>query len=437
MRANFSSQNVNYYQNLGAYGTGTMWAEELSEFVEQYGPGPRYRCIPVGEMFLRENNQQMVDGGIRWFRLSAHAALSAFGKEALERMPAIKNALSMASEQPFDFIHRIVPRKDFDPGKLDAKNMPFGSYVISLQARCLVRPEGGFYRLPFYSGRYDQTPGEIYGRGPASYVLPALKTLNAQKATFLKQGHRAADPVLLTRDDGILDMNMRPGAMNKGGVGSKGELLVHALPSGNIQINEKMMDMERTLIGDAFLTTLFQILMETPTMSATEVIERTNEKGILLAPSIGRQQDEHVGPMVARDLDIAAKLHLLSPPPRVLIEAGGHYHVISTSPLARAARAQEAAGFMRTLETAMSIAQGTQDPSVLDAFDFDAALPGIASIQGVPEMWMADPQKVAQKRQGRAQALQRQQAIQAAPAQAGMMKAQAAQKQAGMDQGQT
>jgi hypothetical protein len=37
---------------------------------------------------------------------------------------------------------------------------------------------------------------------------------------------RAADPVLLTYDDGMLDMNMRPGATNKGGVSPDGKLYV-------------------------------------------------------------------------------------------------------------------------------------------------------------------------------------------------------------------
>jgi hypothetical protein len=50
----------------------------------------------------------------------------------------------------------------------------------------------------------------------------------------------------------------------------------------------------------------------------------------------------------------------------------------------------------------------------------------------VPESWMADDQTVAKKRQSRAQAMAKQQQIQALPAQAAMVKAQSvAQKNAG------
>jgi hypothetical protein len=42
---------------------------------------------------------------------------------------------------------------------------------------------------------------------------------------------RASDPVLLVYDDGGLDMNLRPGAINKGGVNAEGRLLAER-PSG-------------------------------------------------------------------------------------------------------------------------------------------------------------------------------------------------------------
>jgi hypothetical protein len=144
-----------------------------------------------------------------------------------------------------------------------------------------MQAEGGYRTFPYARRRYDQAPREVYGRGPAQMVLPALKTLNAQKTVFLKQGHRAADPVLLIADDGLSDMNMRPGALNKGGVTSDGKPLVHVLPTGDIQIAKEMMAEERGLIDDMFLVTLFKVLSEHPNMTATQVIELVNEKGIL------------------------------------------------------------------------------------------------------------------------------------------------------------
>jgi hypothetical protein len=420
--ANFSSQNLFVWKSLGAFGTGAMFVDALHT---PHGmvPGIRYKAIPLGELFIRENHQGIVDSFIRWFRLTARQAYQKWGPEKFPQQ--LKHALEQGSEQPFNFIHCVKPNQDYVPGMLTTQGKPFVSYYISLEGRVLLE-EGGYYSFPLACSRYDQAPMEIYGRSPAMCVLPALKTLNAQKTVFLQQGHRAADPVLLTGDDGLMSMDRRPGAINPGGVTPDGKPLVVPLPTGNIDINEKMMMEEKSLINDAFFVTLFQILTETPTMTATEVIERTNEKGILLAPEVGRQQSEYLSPLIDRELDLLAQQRLIPPMPEILREAGGEYQVIYTSPISRAMRAQEAAGFIRTVETAKEIVNITQDPSYLDPFDFDVAIPAIADIQGTPLSWMATEEKIKAKRQARAQAQQAQMQIQAMPAQAAMIKAQAA-----------
>jgi hypothetical protein len=94
-----------------------------------------------------------------------------------------------------------------------------------------------------------------------------------------------------------------------------------------------------------------------------------------------------------------------------------------TSPLARDMRAQEVAGFNRTLETALSVVNATQDPSALDRFSFDKIIPAIGQINGMPESWTASDEEVAQKQQARQAAAEQQAKIQAMPAQAAMMKA--------------
>ena len=422
---NFSAQNQNNYQSLGAFGTGAMFVDNFDG-----APGLRYKAIPLGELFIKENHQGLIDGFIRWYRLTARQVKQAFPDTFPELLQV---ALDSYSPQPFDILHRVCPRSDWEPGRLDSKGKRWASYQVCIQSRSLLS-EGGYNTFPIAASRYDQTPGEIYGRSPAMMVLPALKTLNAEKRTFLKQGHRVSDPVLLTADDGILDLSLRPGAINKGGVSPDGRLLVQALPTGAIQITKEMMDEERSLINDAFLVSLFQILTETPQMTATEVIERTNEKGILLAPTVGRQQSEYLGPLIDRELDLLARQGLLPPMPPRLKEAGGEYSVQYTSPLARAMKAQEAAGFMRTVEIVTNVVNASQDPSLLDMFDFEVALPAIADINAVPVSWMAAPDQVQAKKQARAAALQKQQQIQEAPAKAAMMKAQAVQAKAGIQQ---
>ena len=441
--ANFSSQNQANFISLGAFGNHGMMIDELDDFDVT---GTRYCSIPLGELFWRENHQGRVDSFARWMRFTARQAEQ---KWPGQLPPNMRGALHQNSEQKFNFWHFVEPRNDYDPQRLDARGKRWRSVYVSVEGKCLMFKqgadiEGGYRTFPIAPGRYEQAPGESYGRGWAMAVLPSLKTLNAQKAVFLKQGHAAADPVLITGDDGIIG-SRRPGAVNPGLVNSDGKPMVHTLPTGDIQISKEMMGEERSLINDAALVTLFQILVKSPTMSATEVIERANEKGILLAPTMGKQQ-LYIGQMTHRELDVLAHLRLLPPMPPRLKEAKGAYHIVYDNPLSRLAKAQESAGFLRTIESVKELIAVSGDQSLTDPFDFQTAIPAMAEQNAVPSSWMASKKDMAKKAKSRAQAQAQQQKLDSLPGQAAIMnsqtKAAAAQQQPGaqqpgpMDQGQ-
>ncbi len=422
-KANFSSQNQQNYKSVGAFGTGCMFTDELANDV-----GIRYKAVHLGEVYFVENHQGIVDEAWRHFQMTARQAIQKWGDKIPDR---IKDAVKTSPEQMFFFIHCVRPRPEPDYNRLDFKGMPYESYYVSVEGQKMIE-EGGYTTFPYAISRYEQSLNEVYGRSPAMDVLPAIKTLNEEKKVMLKQGHRAVDPVLLAHDDGILDsFSMKPGAINPGGVSAEGRALVHALPVGNIAVGKDMMDDERAVINDAFLVTIFQILTETPQMSATEVLERTREKGILLAPTIGRQQSEYLGPLIERELDVLARQRLLPPMPQILLEARGEYRIEYDSPLTRAQRAEEASGLMRTVEAALNIVNVTQNPEPLDFFNWNVIIPELSAIQGVPAKWMQDMKTVEMMRQGRAQQAQQQQMMNAAPGTAAIIKSVAASKRAG------
>lgn len=420
---NFSAQNQNVYEELGAFGNGNMFVDQAVDAAGIPQRALRYRACPLGEMFLKENHQGLINGFCRWYRMTGEQALIKFGDKCPDRL---YDQANRASQMPFDFLHRVTPRTDYMEGRLDAKGKKFASYNICLTTNDFLS-EGGYNTFPLASSRYIQTPGEVYGRGPAMLGLPSLKTINAQKRDFLTQGHRAASPIWLTNDDGVADLSMRPGAIVSGGLNGEGKPLVQMLPTGNIQTSLEMMQEEAKIIEGVFLTDLFKVLLGDPKIyTATQIVEMMSQRGVLIAPTVGRQQSEYLGPMIDRELNLLAQMRLLPPMPPALQEARGDYKVIYTSPLSRDMRAQEVAGFNRTLEQGLAIVNATQDPSVLDRLDFDVAMPAIAEINGVPESWIASDDAVAAKQKARAQAQQRQEQIQAAPAAAAMMKAKAA-----------
>ena len=411
--ANFASQKHEDYMMLGAFGTGNLFIDALES---KYEKGLRYRAVHLGQCYFKENHQGLIDTNYRKFDLTARQAIQQFGTENLPDV-IVKDAESpRGNSKPHWFIHKVSPREDYDPERKDTQGMAYRSCYVSVTGKTTVR-ESGYRTFPYAISRYVTGPGELYGRSPAMLALPTIKSLNEMKKTMLKQGHRTVDPVLLAFDDGILDsFSLRPGSINPGGVNAEGKPLVHALPTGNLAVGDKLMEAEKLVINDFFLVTLFQILVETPQMTATEVIERAREKGALLSPTMGRQQSESLGPMITRELDVLRDLRLLPPMPPALLEAQGEVDFVYVSPLSRMARSEEAAGFMRTVEYAKEVFAVTQDPSIMDSFNFDVAMPELADIQAVPTRWMRTMQEVKQIQAGRAQQQQQQQMIQAAPA---------------------
>jgi len=417
-KANYASQQHEVYMGLGAFGTGIMF----TDFHDQ--GGLRYQATNLKEILFEMNHQGLVDTSYRKYSLTARQMIQRVEAKRWDSVPAeVTKAAEKTPDRPFEIIHCIRPRIEVEPGRLDARGKPWASFYIAVQGQHELS-KGGFDTFPYQISRYVTGPGEKYGRSPAMLVLPSIKVLNEQKKTMLTQGHRAVAPVLLSHDDGILDtFSMAPGAMNPGGVTAEGRPLVHALPVGNLAAGQELMDMERQVINDGFLVSLFQILVDTPTMTATEVLERAREKGALLSPTMGRQQSEMLGPMIEREVDVLLKQGLLPPMPDVLIEAQGEFEVEYDSPLSRSQRAEEASGWLRTLEAAIAYANTTQDLSVLDQFDSDVIYQQLAEINAVPASWMRDPAAVQKLREGRAQQQQIQQMVEAAPAAAGVMKA--------------
>ena len=416
--AGFVGQSQQVYHSIGGYGNGTLFVDK-----DDKQPGLRYKAIHLSDSYYVENHQGVVDGMYRVLRIPPMTALEMFGgacPQDVKTLATQPNGNSWSNRK--EFLHVVSRRNEYDPRRADAGGMEYQSCYLYPQSKQVIR-EGGYRSFPYVVSRYTQTSGEPYGRGPAQWVLPSIKLLNEEKRTFITQGHRAIEPVLLAFDDGVMSsVTLRPGSVNWGGISADGKRMIDVLPSGNLALNEKMMEMERQLINDAFLITLFQILTENPQMTATEVMERIREKGMLIAPTAGRMQAEFLGPLIHRELDVLQQQGLIPEPPPQLIEAGGRYLIEYDSPMSRMQRAERAAGFFRSMNRAAEYAKMTGDPSPLDWFNFDSAMPELMDIDGSPTAWTATQEDVDAKRQQRAQQAQQQQMIDAAPAMASLVK---------------
>lgn len=429
-KSGFYGQVNESYTSEGAFGTGAVFVDWVTPTPQDPAGGLRYRFIHISQLYLRENHQGVIDTVMRKFVLKHRQVPQMIASGYFNRMPTGVEKILQDGKQKdgdYEYLHVVLPNTEYEPGRADHRGMAFAGYYVCVKTKEIVG-RSGYYTMPYVFCRATVVPGEVYGRSPAMMVLPNVKVLNEQKKTALKIGHRMADPVLLTHDDGVLDtLSLRPGSVVPGGVSADGRKLVSRLDDnvGQIPQLEDQMEMERVVIKDAFLVNLFQILTETPRMTATEVLERTREKSILLAPSMARQQAEFLGGMIEREVDLMVRNGAVPPIPRELQELG-EYQTEYDSPLSRVMRAEEAAGLSRWLEQTLQAVQITQDPSPLDWVNWDQAQPELAEINAVPARWVSTPEQVKAKREGRQQQEAVSTAIDAAPAVAGLIKAQEA-----------
>ncbi|MFT3906830.1 MAG: portal protein [Steroidobacteraceae bacterium] len=317
--ANFASQKHQGYLSLGAFGNSCLFIDELA------GVGPRYRQVPLREVRWSENHQGLIDTLYRRFPMQARQALQRFG----DRLPQkIRDDAEKNPYREWEFIHCVRPNEDRVSGRDDHRGMRWASYYVACEARQMLEVSG-YSSWPYAIGRYMLASRETYARSPAMTAWSAIMTINEEKKTILRAGQKEVDPPVLLQEEGVLEsFNLRPGALNYGAVSNDGSPLAVPFKSGaNVPLGLELMELEKQQIEDSFLVTVFKVLAENPQMTATQVLEVAQQKGILLAPAMGRQHSEDLGPLIEREIDIAARNGLLPQMPDELAEAGGAYKI--------------------------------------------------------------------------------------------------------------
>lgn len=416
--SNFVSQNTLYFESQGITGLGCQFVDALRSDI-----GFRYKFVHPGEVFFASDHQGIVNLVYRRFSLTAREAADQFGPENLPK--SIREAYSKpdAWNNRFTFLHGVYPREKTNPRRRDYANMPWASCYVALEDRALV-DEGGFTSMPYIVGRYRQTPKLGRPRGPGITSLPDIKMINEVAKILIKAAHKAIEPPILAHEDAEMAVfSQIPGAWNPGMLAADGRALAQPMAFGKVEFGDEWLERLLKKLDGPFLSDLFAFLEEQPEMTAYQAQQIVQTQGRLLAPVANGQLSDYVRPLFARELDIASYFGWLPPMPPEVQQSRGAYKLIYEAPLARALRAEEASGYLQLDRWATDHFTATQDRRRLDWLNDDKAVPALASIWGAPADWINDPDTVAQIRDSQAQQAQTEQATQAAPGTAAIMKA--------------
>src|SRR5690606_12336854 len=180
----------------------------------------------------------------------------------------------------------------------------YAAVVRAGEEPAVTLAEGRFTSSPFIAFRWMKAPGETYGRSPVMQALPDIKTANKVVELVLKNASIAVTGIWQADDDGVLNpatVRLVPGAIIPKAIGSDGLKPLEA--PGRFDVSQLVLEDLRARIRHALLADrLGQV--ESPRMTATEVLERSAEMARVLGATYGRLQSEFLSPLVERGLSI-------------------------------------------------------------------------------------------------------------------------------------
>ncbi|MEE3098695.1 MAG: portal protein, partial [Pseudomonadota bacterium] len=329
-----------------------------------------------------------------------------------DRLPEkLRQLADKGSRDRLTFFHHVGRNHAWRRGQLGPQGKRWFSIHAAEEGATVLR-HAGYDDMPFFAPRWNVETGAVYARGPGWTALPAGRKLELMTAANLRAGQRAADPTLLapSKEDWPLSGRIRPGHVLYGGVDMAGRQLVRALDvTSHTGLSLEMQQQAVEEMRDGFHWSLMNLAGRTG-MTATEVIERQEEKLRLMAPHLGRIQEEYLAPKIARRFQLLWKAGQMPPPPPEA--AGSPLTVEYTSAAAMAARSAEGAATVRLLADLGPLAE--VKPEVVDRLSVDDIVEVLAEARGAPARLLLSRDEAGQLRQARAEREQAASMLQAA-----------------------
>jgi len=389
--SNFQTEIHEVYLDLCSFGTGSMRIEEDKDLIV------RFHSRPIFELYIAENSKGEVDTVSREYKLDGRQIFQEFGEDMFseDELRQIKKDL----EKEWDIIHMVRPRKDVRVGRKGPKAMPFASIHVLCDMSITLK-ESGFDEFPYITPRWSKISGEIYGRSPGMNALPDIKMINEIMKTTIIAAQKIVDPPLQVPDDGMLmPLRTTPGSLNYYRAGTK-DLIVPLETKGRPDLGFQLMEQIKLQIRQAFFIDQLQ-LNEGPQMTATEVIQRTEEKLRLLGPVLGRLHFELLKPLIDRVFGILMRTNKLPQEEIPDVLENADLDVRFSSAIARAQRTTEVDNLNRALQTLVPMVE--IKPEIADNLNADETVAFVFDRFNIPQDLLTSDEDKKEIREGRAE----------------------------------
>lgn len=397
----FSAAMHEFFLSLVTLGTSCMFVEDTIT------DGVRFSNIHLSEIYILEDSCGRVDTVFRKFKLTIRQAVDYWGVDVVH--PSLVAKLDKSPDEVFDVLHAVMPRMDYGDGAYEKFN--YDSIYIDMSNMHLIK-RGNFYELPYVVARFSKRTGEVYGRSPAWDALPAIQMVNQMSKELLRAQQFKNLPPMLVADDGVMmPLNIIPNGIIMGGVDPvTGANRIQPLPIGG-SLQESMAMIERTtnIVKETFFVDQLYFKDGTP-ITATEAVQRQEERSRSLTPHINRTETEALSPLIKIVFNINLRSGRLGKPPMDI--TGEHLKVEYLSPVAKLNKMADVQAVQRWLSVMLNLVQ--IDPTVLDPIDLEAVSRYAAECNAVPGFLFRSEDDLIKLKKGRAQQQQMQQNVQMA-----------------------
>jgi hypothetical protein len=342
--SNFDTQVAETFMDL-CVGTGAMLV--LKGDNEQ--TMLRFVSIPLNELYLEEGPYGKIDTIFRKHEMEVRNVKATWDDAVIPQ--ALQKLIDNEPSKKEYFIECTYPTKinvkrpvqNTETGKTTMKTVEVDGFIYTV----LYEPTKDIIlqreqeSSPWVVFRWSVAPGEIYGRGPALFALPDIKSINKTKELILKRASVDAAGMWTVEEDGVINpenIQMGPHAMipvmkNPGGMSSP-TLAPLGIPGG-FDISQMVINDLRTSINETmFADPLGPI--DLPVKTATEVAYRQQELAKRIGSAFGRLQYELITPLINRVLFVLNEWQVLPTLGDKVIVDGRLVGVKHESPLAAA-----------------------------------------------------------------------------------------------------
>src|SRR5262245_22769546 len=409
-QSNFQQEMHEGDVDLIVCGTACVFIEERPRLEPDRFGGLRFTTIPFGSYVVAESAEGLVNTLYRSYEMTAAQLVEMGQARGWMVGDEIRDAMEADPDKPFEVLHCVYPRGQYNPASPARTQMPFASlYIQRKPVRTLA--EGGYEEFPFIVPRWSKTTREVYGRGPAIHALPEVRTLNAAREMFLRAAAKNIDPPTEVEHEAILgSLDLAAGGVNPRGPGATpGQpAIVPINAGGKLDWTQFTIQDERQLVKEMCYWDQLSLQTAGSQPTATEIERRWEIMRRVLGPTLGRFEAEALNPLIDRVFGIMFRAGVFGSPPEIIRQGGQELDVEYEGPLARSQRPGRMAGGGQMIAITTNIAASKQDPAVWDNFDVDGMVRDAANIAGLPNRYLTDRRKMEQTRAARTAAMQQQ-----------------------------